>query len=244
MEPPETALEKWLAREGWNQIDRGGLKARARNRLILCGAAVILALTLLWVTGELESLTSVWGITASVLFAAACAAILISAIRSSDSIDELCGPLTSSGRSLLTQVLKQVVGGNNSLRLEPGMDPPPSAQMVQNSVSTALSTEDLALLEPIFEQVNRKWALMERGDGETTIVEFALIGAGRAVFSLAADLRAENARAESARLRLRELKEIVAGFPTRLFMEDQASREAMMKSLGAWIRFKEQVQAG
>lgn len=243
MRSPETALEEWLARDGWNQIDRGRLKERARNRLILAGLCVPVVILLLIFTGETRSMVDLIGIGGSLLFLLLCAGLLVSALRCARRIDEVLGPLTPSGKALLTQVLKKVVGPNNTLAMEPDQEPPPETQVVQGSISEAMTTEELALLEPLFREINNKMTLKAAGDREPPLIEWSLPWAARAAFNLAADMRGETKKKEEAISNLIRLKEIVAGYPIEYEKGSPESEAAMRTAVGAWFDLKKQLEA-
>lgn len=239
MRPPETAVEVWLARDGWNQIDPRRARERARNRLASVGLLGLLFLPALFITSEWRSPQNLLGILGAVLFVVLCVGLLLQVVMTRVAMDDLAGPLTPGGRALLTMVLKQVVGPNNTFKMEPGQDLPPDTQMVQRSISTAMSAEELALLEPLFDQLNQKSALMARSEREPPLIELALSGAGRAAFSLAADLRGQDAKKEAAQSNLIRLTGIIAGLPTELDKDDPVSLAAMRSAMSAWFEFKD-----
>lgn len=241
MRRPETAAEIWLAIEGWNQIDPGMRAQKIKVyslAIFLCGVAILAFSTFLanenkWValgTGLFAVGMGVYGLFFKKDH--------LPDIKLSDT---MYGPLSSGGKELLREVLVQVVGPNNTLDRVPGQDPPLDSLSVQGPLSAALSDEEVTLLESLAEAVLTKKALLASGDHEPPMVEFSLIGALRCGFTLLAEMQRQPAKRESLRAKLRQMTEMVGGFPTEWDKENPESVEVIRRFYTAWTKFKEEL---
>lgn len=247
MKQPETSLEIWLARDGWNEIDPGLRLQRAKGRAWLLAALGVAAGVAPMILADSDA----WKLYVVSLICFGFSGSLLYALNQGSKFFPLTNELmafenlwTSEGKNLLEQKLKEIVGPNNTRDRRPGDYPPAHKLSIQKSAKAVFNDKELRLLEPLADLVIKKMDQMDRGENEPIIFVVNLQESMRIAFSLIAKLQVNEDQFQQVEAEFLRMEEIINGFPTVMSLQDVEQSDRDRNSYQAWRAFTRQHQAG